>query len=84
MRERISLDGLWRGAFGVNYPCTCTTFSDCAGMTEIPARVPGALETDLEAAGILPELYRGENILLTQDCENLTYCLSRTFAYRKK
>ena len=84
MRERISLDGLWRGAFGVNYPCTYTTFSDCAGMTEIPARVPGALETDLEAAGILPELFRGENILLTQDCENLTYCLSRTFAYRKK
>ena len=54
MREKILLDGVWRGAFGVDFPCRARTFSDCADMTEIPARVPGALETDLEAAGILP------------------------------
>ena len=82
MRQSFSLDGVWRGAFGTDYPCTARTFADCAGMTEIPARVPGALETDLEAAGILPELFRGENILKVQDFENVTYCLSRTFDYR--
>ncbi len=83
MRERFSLDGRWRGAFGVKYPCAYRTFADCAGMTEIPAAVPGALETDLETAGILPELFCGENILAVQEYENVTYCLSRTFAYRR-
>ena len=82
MRQRFSLDGVWRGAFGVKYPCAAQTFSDCGDMTEIRATVPGALETDLEAAGILPELFRGENILGVQDYENVTYCLSRTFTYR--
>ena len=84
MREKILLDGVWRGAFGVDFPCRARTFSDCADMTEIPAKVPGALETDLEAAGILPELFRGENILKVQEYENVTYCLSRTFEYRRE
>ncbi|MBE6725699.1 MAG: hypothetical protein E7576_11015 [Ruminococcaceae bacterium] len=83
MRKKLSLDGIWRGAFGVKAPpCEARCFADCADMTEIPAAVPGAFETDLEAAGILPELFRGENILRVQDYENVTYCLSRTFDYR--
>ncbi len=84
MREKILLDGFWRGAYGVMDSCTARTFADCADMTEIPAKVPGALETDLEAAGILPEIFRGENILKVQDYENVTYCLSRTFSYRRE
>ncbi len=84
MRERITLDGRWRGFFGEFCRPGVSCAADCAGMREIPATVPGALETDLEAAGILPELFRGENILLTQDWENVHYCLSRTFAYHEQ
>ncbi|MBR4184855.1 MAG: hypothetical protein IKQ87_03735 [Clostridia bacterium] len=83
MRERISLDGIWRGFYGAFCRPGVSCAADCAGMQEIPAAVPGALETDLEAAGILPELFRGENILLTQAWENVHYCLSRTFEYRE-
>ena len=86
MRETISLDGTWRGACGFVDPSDFSTFGGClrAGMTEIPARVPGALETDLEAAGILPELYFGENILAVQDYETAAYCVSRSFRYERR
>ena len=84
MRERISLDGRWRGFYGEFCLPGVSRAADCRGMREIPASVPGALETDLEAVGILPELFRGENILLTQDWENVHYCLSRTFAYKER
>ena len=82
MKTRISLDGTWRGA----YAETCaapTRFQEALdeNMREIRAEVPGALETDLEAAGILPEIFRGENVILTQDYENAHYCLARTFDY---
>ncbi|MCR5681658.1 MAG: hypothetical protein K6G29_04325 [Clostridiales bacterium] len=83
MRERISLDGSWRGFYGTFCLPGVSRAADCRGLKEIPATVPGAFETDLEAAGILPELYRGENILKVQDWENAHYCLSRTFEYRE-
>ena len=83
MRQRFTLDGRWRGFYGEFCRPDVKCAADCRGMREIPATVPGALETDLEAAGILPELFRGENILKVQDYENVHYCLSRTFDYRE-
>ena len=83
MKTRISLDGTWRGA----YAETCAAparFQEALdeNMREIRAEVPGALETDLEAAGILPEIFRGENVILTQDYENVHYCLCRLYTSR--
>ena len=83
MKERISLDGIWRGAYGINC-ASPASFAETAGMTEITSTVPGALETDLENNKILPELFFGENILLAQQYENAHFCLSRRFTYAAK
>ncbi len=81
-RERIVLDGVWKGAYSAECDKpVCYADAVSAGMNEIPANVPGSLETDLEAAGILPEIFFGENVLRTYDYENVHYCYSRTFAY---
>ncbi|MGN1346590.1 MAG: glycoside hydrolase family 2 protein, partial [Eubacteriales bacterium] len=81
-RERIVLDGAWKGAYSAECDApSCYAEAVAAGMKEIPAKVPGSLETDLEAAGILPEIFHGENVLKTYDYENVHYCLSRTFTY---
>jgi len=83
MKERITLDGIWRGAFGKDC-ASPVCFADTEGMTEITSTVPGALETDLEKNGYLPELFFGENILLAQQHESDHFCLSRSFTYQKK
>lgn len=83
MRNRISLDGIWRGAYGIDCGSPAA-FDETDGMNKIAASVPGSLETDLEAAGILPELFFGENILKVQDYETTHYCLSRVFDYKKE
>ena len=81
-RERILLDGVWKGAYSAECDRpTCYADAVSAGMNEIPANVPGSLETDLEAAGILPEIFFGENVLKTYDYENVHYCCSRMFTY---
>ena len=87
-RERISLDGRWNGAYGFEAEDAIldqTTFADAvsAGMNEIEASVPGSLETDLERAGILPEIFHGENVTETYKYETAHYFLSRRFDYKK-
>lgn len=81
MKKIFSLDGEWRGFYGV-----CDFAADASDakrtMNEIKAVVPGNLESDLENNGILPEIYKGENILLTQDYENVDYCLSKKFVWK--
>ncbi len=81
-REKIVLDGIWKGAYSTecSNPATYAQ-AVAAGMKKIPAKVPGSLETDLEAAGILPEIFFGENVLKTYDYETSHYCYSRTFSY---
>ncbi len=82
-RMRLSLAGAWNGAFGAE--CSSpAAFAETEGMTKIPATVPGALETDLEAAGFLPPIFSGENVLLTYPIEHMHYCLSRTFSYTRQ
>lgn len=81
-REQILLDGVWRGAYSEECEApTCFADTVAAGMKEIKATVPGSLETDLEAEGILPEIFFGENVLRTYDYENVHYCYSRIFSY---
>lgn len=80
LTPKLSLDGIWRGAYGENCGSP-VRFADVADLPEIEAAVPGTMESDMEKAGVLPEIYRGENVLLTQDVENYHYCLSRTFDY---
>ena len=77
LTPKLSLDGIWRGAYGEDCGSPAR-FADVADLSEIEAAVPGTMESDMEKAGVLPEIYRGENVLLTQDVENYHYCLSRT------
>ena len=80
LTPKLSLDGIWRGAYGEDCGSP-VRFADVAHLPEIEAAVPGTMESDMEKAGVLPEIFRGENVLLTQDVENCHYCLSRIFDY---
>ncbi len=83
----IPLDGTWQLYIEENKnlsPALISASSEAelisAGLRPIDGSVPGNFEPDMERAGLLPDLFFGENILLAQKLENrhLWYC--REFA----
>ncbi|MHB1357225.1 MAG: glycoside hydrolase family 2 protein [Anaerolineae bacterium] len=81
-RQVLSLDGEWKLAFTQQEPVEkYSTWSEitAAGMETIPARVPGNLELDLQAAGKLPEPFHGMNMTLLQPLERAHVWYGRTF-----
>lgn len=89
--KRLSLDGIWQ----INYlseekyrteetkPHTTAELSGF-GEGEIPGRVPGNFELDLEREGILPEIFQGTNPLLLQKYEGYHVYYSRRFQYEEE
>jgi beta-mannosidase len=81
LMTRILLDGSWQlarfpeGTKTVSHPDELAS----AGLTTIPAQVPGNVELDLERAGILPEIYYGANIRLLRPYEFYEWWYSRDF-----
>ncbi len=68
---RISLNGTWR----LTYADRCS-----ADAGETDCRVPGNVELDLIAAGLLPEdIFRGTNIKLAEKYETYDWTFSRRF-----
>lgn len=68
---RISLNGTWR----LNLADRCS-----ADAGETDCRVPGNVELDLIAAGLLPEdIFRGTNIKLAEKYETYDWTFSRRF-----
>ncbi len=53
-------------------------------ITEISAQIPGNVEIDMMNAGILPDIYFGENIKLLSDYEMYNYKYDITFDARKR
>ena len=78
----ISLNGKWNLSFW-KQPVTGAVITPegiaALKVQTIPATVPGNVEIDLEAAGIIPDPLKGMNILQTRQYEGYQWCYSRSF-----
>ena len=76
----VSADDLEAGA---EYPHTLSELENY-GEGTIPGEVPGNFELALEQAGILPEIFKDQNVLLLQKYEGYHVFYSRAFEYEQK
>jgi len=79
-----SLNGSWLLAWdqqGQGARPTTLKGIRASGLPTAPGQVPGNFELDLERAGVLPELFMGQNILLSQAYERATVFYGRSFRY---
>lgn len=67
------------GAYRLFYADEQLNPSDVAGMEVIPAEVPGNVEIDLMRAGILPDIFFGNNIKVLRPYEFYRWRYERTF-----
>ena len=89
--EKISLNGIWQMTYisadeiadEVGYP---KTIDEIQGFGEgtIPGEVPGNFELSLEKEGIVPEIFKDQNVSLLQKYEGYHVFYSRTFEYEEK
>ena len=70
--KRISLNGEYRLSFGDEQRAD-------APMQTITAQVPGNVELDMMRAGLLPDVFFGENIRLLRPLEFYTWIYEREF-----
>ncbi|MCC7145634.1 MAG: hypothetical protein IT443_04240 [Phycisphaeraceae bacterium] len=84
MTQKISLNGSWQLSFGPqdqsppSAPATPAQL-DAAHLPAIPAAVPGNVELDLMAAGLLPDVTKGNNIHLLRPFETHRWWYRRSF-----
>ncbi|MBQ8309599.1 MAG: hypothetical protein IJX80_01135, partial [Clostridia bacterium] len=76
-KKRRSLDGEWNLYIAENKHCQAFAHTLCTeaqlaetDFVKIAGCVPGNFELDMQAAGLIPDLYFGENTLLAQTLEN--------------
>ena len=74
----ISLNGTWQLTYGPQQPGH-THSAPLTDWPTVPAAVPGNVELDLIAAGVLPELSTGNNIYLLRDYETYEWWYVRDF-----
>ncbi|MCC7409698.1 MAG: hypothetical protein IT442_16655 [Phycisphaeraceae bacterium] len=86
MARSTSLNGSWHLFHGPQLPRAGAEAPGTPGelvaakWPAIPATVPGNVEIDLMAAGELPEISKGNNILLLRELETHRWWYRRTFA----
>ena len=75
------LNGKWKLRFVEQTLATPENPDELNGaeLTAIDAEVPGNVELDLERAGLLPDLKKGENVFATRKYEVCRWWYSRTF-----
>jgi len=79
--QRISLDGAWTLTFfpeGERAVSRPAHLEGC-GAPSIEAVVPGNVELDLTRAGVLPDLFYGDNIFLLRQWEGHEWWYCRSF-----
>ena len=86
--EKIfSLDGNWELFYAENKNLSAgeeyKTLStlNCSTLSHVSAQVPGNFELDLMRAGLLDDIFYGENPLLAQKRENLHLWYAKTFEF---
>ena len=78
----MDLNGKWTLYYCPEGSCNIDSVMKLAGsgIPSVPCTVPGNVELDLSAAGILPEdLFMGENILEAQKYETYEWWYEREF-----
>ena len=81
-QQQIDLDGQWWFAYQQTPDVTSYASSRAlqeGGLRPLPCTVPGNLELDLQAAGLLPEPFFGMNILKAQELETAHVWYWRAF-----
>lgn len=80
-KENISLDGLWKLSYGLynREGPSCPRVLKKLNWPEIKATVPGNVELDLEAAGIIENPETGNNIYDLRKYEGYQWWYSREF-----
>lgn len=76
-----SLNGAWDLVYRSSGGPDASTLEDAIalGYHSVPASVPGSVEEDLAAAGLLPDLYVGDNIRQAWELEYGDWWLHRQF-----
>ena len=81
----FSLDGDWSLAYGqhgeIDPSLSTIAAIEAADLKKIPAKVPGNFELDLERAGVVPEIFRSQNIYKLYPYETMHQFYYRTFTY---
>lgn len=80
--QRISLSGTWQLSYGPQAPGRPAEPEELPSLNlpTIPAQVPGNVELDLHAAGVVPDPYSGLNVVDLQACETFQWFYRRSFA----
>ena len=85
---QLDLNGVWRlyavphaAVRGWNDSPATEAALAAHGERPIPGAVPGSFEDDLMREGLLPDLYRGKNVLAAQRLENRHLYYVRTFSW---
>ena len=87
--KKVSLNGQWTLFFEENKNLkrdnfTCLKELKKSGLKSVPATVPGNFEIDLEKAGIIDDIFFGNNPLDAQKRENYHLWYARTFTANDK
>jgi beta-mannosidase len=85
-RERIDLNGAWKVAWTEAPPDAATMAEGiAAGLVFHDCKVPGCIETDLHALGVLPDPFFGMNPLAVNEfTQKLHVFYAKAFTYSSK
>lgn len=78
----MTLNGTWKLYYFPEGSCSIERTEDLknAGVPSVPCTVPGNVELDLSAAGVLPaDLFKGENILQAEQYETYEWWYETAF-----
>ena len=80
---KLSLNGAWTLYYEEHNKLNADYFTQTelqnSGMAHVPATVPGNFEIDLERAGVIEDVFFGENPIHSKYRENLHLWFTRTF-----
>ena len=79
LAQTLSLDGEWQLSYWKQPSEAITDPSMIAGAPIIKASVPGNVEIDLQAAGLIEDPMTGSNVNRLREWEDTQYCYTRTF-----
>lgn len=88
--EKMDLNGTWKVSYVSHddwHECTSpSTLSELEGYGEgsVSGDVPVNFELALEKAGVVPEIYKDQNVLLLRKYEGYHVFYSRTFEYTER
>jgi len=82
--EPISLNGKWKLYWRTQQEQISAQLPDFSKLQNIDAAVPGNVEIDLQKAGILPDIYFGDNIYQVKPYEFAEWWYLRDFKVNKE